>query len=173
MYEKQEIEQYFFDGPTLHHLAAFASRFSNPCCLCTPSLGQELERQGVRARTLDIDERFASLEGFRRYDVARAEPLGEDFGIIICDPPFLTVSLEQLFATVKVLSLGDYSRPLIINYLASRAPAITGVFSPFGLRPTGYRPGYGTIQNLGRNEMEFFGNLGPGHPLKPPVPTIG
>ena len=58
MYERQEIEQYFFDQPTLDHLAAFAARFSNPCCLCTPSLGEELEKRGVRATTLDLDERF-------------------------------------------------------------------------------------------------------------------
>src|SRR5687768_13477140 len=58
MRERQEIEQYFFDTATLDHLARFAARFPNPCCLCTPSLGAELEARGVKAVTLDIDERF-------------------------------------------------------------------------------------------------------------------
>lgn len=172
MHEKLEIEQYFFDEPTLDHLARFAGRFDNPCCLCTPSLGQELERRGIRARTLDLDGRFSLLQGFRLYDISRPEPLDEQFGIIICDPPFWSVSLGQLLETVKVLSHGDYSQPVIVNYLVSRAPIITSVFAAFGLQPTGYRPGYLTTQNVGRNQMEFYGNMGPEHPLRLPATVI-
>lgn len=172
MHEKQEIEQYFFDGPTLDHLAAFAARFSHPCCLCTPTLGQELERRGVAATTLDIDDRFSYLPGFRHYNISAPVPLDRGFSIIICDPPFLSVPLSQLLESVRVLSRGNYSQPLLINYLASKGPLITRVFEPFGLAPTGYRPGYAKIRNTGRNEMEFYGNLGPDMPLKPPVPSI-
>jgi hypothetical protein len=158
MRERQEIEQYFFDEATLDDLARVASRFDNPCCLCTPSLGAELEQRGVLATTLDLDERFSHLRGFRPYDLARPEPLGEQFDIIICDPPFLTISLPQLFAAIEVLSQGDYTQPLLINNLSSRARQITHVLAPFGLQPTGYHPGYRTIQNVGRNRMELFGN---------------
>ncbi len=172
MRERQEIEQYFFDKPTLSHLADFASRFDNPCCLCTPSLGEELEKRGIYATTLDVDERFSMLRGFHLYDISKPEPLGEKFGVIICDPPFLNVSFAELFETVKVLSHGDYSQPIIINCLASRASSITRVFAPFGIGPTGYQPGYSTIQNIGRNRMEFFGNLDAAHPLRLPVMSI-
>src|SRR3954470_9164171 len=108
MHEKQEIEQYFFDEPTLAHLAAFAARFENPCCLCTPSLGQELERRNIHARSLDIDERFSVLPGFRLYDLSKPERLDEKFGLIICDPPFLNVSLDELLRAVTVLSMNNY-----------------------------------------------------------------
>ena len=160
MRERQEIEQYFFDSPTLDDLARLATRFDNPCCLCTPSLGEELEHRGVQVTTLDLDERFAHLRGFRLYDLARPEPLGERFGIIICDPPFLTISLPQLLEALELLSQGDYTQPLIINNLSSRAPQMTRIFAPFDLHATGYRPGYRTIQNIGRNRMELFCNLG-------------
>jgi hypothetical protein len=159
MREKQEIEQYFFDASTLDDMARLASRFDNPCCLCTPSLGEELEQRGVQATTLDLDERFTHLRGFRPYDLAKPEPLSERFGIIICDPPFLTISLPQLFEAIKMLSQGDYTQPLIINNLSSRAPQLIRVFASFGLQPTGYRPRYRTIQNIGRNRMELFGNV--------------
>jgi len=159
MRERQEIEQYFFDDATLDDLTRVASRFDNPCCLCTPSLGEELEKRGVRVTTLDLDERFSHLRDFRLYDLARPEPMGERFGIIICDPPFLTISLPQLFTAIEVLSQQDYTQPLLINNLSSRARQITNVFAPFGLQPTGYHPGYRTIQNVGRNRMELFGNL--------------
>lgn len=166
MKERQEIEQYFFDEVTLDDLARLASRFDNPCCLCTPSLGEELEKRGVRAATLDLDARFTHLRGFRPYDLARPERLSERFGIIICDPPFLTISLPQLFTAIEVLSRGDFSQPLLINYLSSGARQITRVFAPFGLQPTGYHPGYKTIQNVGRNRMELFSNLGAVYELR-------
>ena len=165
MRERQEIEQYFFDAATLDDLASLASRFPNPCCLCTPSLGEELERRGIAATTLDLDDRFTHLRGFRPYDLAKPEPLGERFGIIICDPPFLTISLPQLLGAIEVLGEGDYSQPLLINNLSSRVPQMVRVFASFGLQPTGYRPRYRTIQNVGRNRMEWFGNLGEGYPL--------
>jgi hypothetical protein len=159
MRERQEIEQYFFDDATLDDLAKVASRFDNPCCLCTPSLGEELEKRGVRVTTLDLDERFSHLRGFRTFDLARPEPLGDRFGIIICDPPFLTISLSQLFSAIEVLSQGDDSQPLLLNNLSSRAQQIIRSFAPFGLQPTGYHPGYRTIQNVGRNRMELFGSV--------------
>lgn len=172
MQEKPEIEQYFFDRPTLAHLARFASGFPDPCCLCTPSLGEELEKLGIQATTLDIDSRFAHLRGFRPYDISKPVAMPERFGIIVCDPPFLNVSLMELLHAVEVLSMGNYEQPLLVNYLSSRSRTICRVFAPFNLKPTGYRPGYMTIQNIGRNEMEFFGNIGPDRPLKPPLPSF-
>jgi hypothetical protein len=161
MYELHENEQYFFDPPTLDYLAGVVAVYPNPCCICAPLLGQELERRGVAVRVLDIDTRFAGLRGFRRYDLYRPEWLGEEFGLIICDPPFFNVSLSQLFTALRLLSRHDYGQPLLISYLARRAASITGTFARFNLQPTGYVPGYQTVQKSPRNEIEFFGNVGP------------
>jgi hypothetical protein len=159
VYELHENEQYFFDKPTLAYLADFVSQFENPCCLCAPLLGQELERRGAQVRTLDIDERFSSLRGFRKYDIYRPEWLGEEFGLILCDPPFYNVSLSQLFAAIRMLSRNDFTQPLLVSYLARRASNVIGTFARFGLQPTGYRPGYQTVRKLQRNDVEFFGNV--------------
>ena len=113
MQERHESEQYFFTDETTGHLADFAARFPNPCCICAPSVGVELGRRGVRARVLDIDERFATTRGFRHYDLFRPEWLGEEFGIILCDPPFFNVSLSQLFAALRLLSRNRYEQPLL------------------------------------------------------------
>jgi hypothetical protein len=160
MYELHEHEQYFFDPPTLQHLADFVEGFERPCCLCAPLLGQELERRGLDVRVLDIDERFAHLKGFRRWDIYRPEWLGEEFGLIVCDPPFYNVSLSQLFSAIRLLSRHDYSQPLLVSYLVRRASSLMGTFARFGLEPTGYRPSYQTVQKVERNEIEFFDNLG-------------
>jgi len=159
VYELHENEQYFFDKPTLAHLADFVQDYSNPCCLCAPLLGQELARRGVSVRILDIDERFAHLDGFLRYDIYRPEWLGEEFGLILCDPPFYNISLSQLFAAIRMLSRNLYTQPLLVSYLARRSASVLGTFARFGLETTGYRPGYQTVQKAARNEIEFYGNL--------------
>jgi hypothetical protein len=79
----------------------------------------------------------------------------------------LSVPLKQVFQAISVLCQGSYKQPLLLNYLSSRAPLITGLFAPFGLRPTGYRPGYAHIQNSGQNRMEFYGNIRPEYGLNP------
>src|SRR2546426_2107205 len=66
MYEKHDTEQYFFDGPTLDHLANFVSSFDNPCCLSAPLLGKTVVERGYHVRILDVDERFAGVPGFMR-----------------------------------------------------------------------------------------------------------
>lgn len=160
MYERHEHEQYFWDAATVSHLADVVSPYPNPCCLCAPRLGHELERRGVQARTLDVDERFAGLRGFRRWDLYRPEWLGEQYGIIVCDPPFFNASLSQLFTAIRLLSRHDYMQPLLLCYLARRSANVLGTFWRFGLEPTGYEPDYVTVQDSDRNRIEFFGNLG-------------
>ena len=47
----------------------------------------------------------------------------------------------------------------MVCYLARRATAIEGTFAPFGLRGTGYHPGYRTVQDIAKNKIEVFSNL--------------
>jgi hypothetical protein len=159
MYELHCNEQYFFDRATLSHLSGFVAGFSNPCCLCAPLLGRELSEQGVQVRVLDIDERFASVAGFRRFDIYRPEWIEEKFGLIVCDPPFFNVSLSQLFAAIRSLSQFDYNQRLLISYLTRRSSNLLGTFGSFNLSPTGYFPSYQTVDNAERNQIEFFSNL--------------
>ena len=160
MYELHKHEQYFFDAATINHLADFASHYHYPCCLCTPLVGQELERRGLKTRTLDLDERFAHLRGYQYYDIQRPEWLGETYGLIICDPPFFRVSLDRLFNAVRTLSRFDYTQPLLICYLSRRGSSVAGTFSRFGLERIDCPIGYQTVQTSERNEVTLFGNLG-------------
>jgi hypothetical protein len=156
--EKHEREQYFFRPRAAVALSRALGEFENPCILCAPFLGAEMALR-TRVRVLDIDERFGRVPGFRRYDLHRPEYLGETFGMIFCDPPFFTVSLSQLFHGIRTLARYDTSTPLAITYLSRRAGALTSVFAPFNLQPTGYRPEYLTVDNDGRNLIEVFANF--------------
>jgi Probable N6-adenine methyltransferase len=160
VHEDHQREQYFFDPPTLDHLADFVAGYVNPACVCAPMLGRALADRGVDVAVLDIDTRFADLPRFREFNVGRPVPTGESYGLIVCDPPFFTVSLSTLFGALRMLAGYDFEQPLLIGYLARRAAALTGTFHRFGLVDTGYEPGYLTVQPVERNRIRFYGNLG-------------
>ena len=159
MLERHEDEQYFWDCETLEALADVAARFENPCCLCAPMLGRVLSRRGLDARVLESDERFAEDAGFARYDLYRPVWRAETFGVLLCDPPFWKVSLSQLFAAIRLLAHHNWEQPLAICYPQRRGKNLCGTFARFGLEPTGYCPGYLTVQELERNRIEFFANF--------------
>lgn len=159
MYELHQNEQYFFNQSTLERLASFVKQFSQPCCLCAPLLGKTLAEQGVSVKILDIDERFASVPGFQRYDIYRPIWIDEEFDLILCDPPFYNVSLSQLFTAIRQLAHYNYNQLLLVSYLQRRVANIMGTFSRFNLTSTGYYPGYQTVQDIERNKIEFFSNL--------------
>jgi hypothetical protein len=159
MEERHEREQYFFDRESLAALADFVSRFERPCCLCAPMVGGELQRRGRTVRVLDVDRRFADLPGFVEWDLYRPRHLDETFDLILCDPPFFNVSLSQLFTAVRLLAHFDLTCRVMISYPVRRSGALLGAFSPFMLRPTGYRPGYQTVQKCEKNDIEFYANF--------------
>lgn len=159
MYERHENEQYFFDQATVEILSAFIRSYRSPSCLCAPSLGKHLAGLGVKVTVLDIDERFADVNGFQHFDIYAPKWVGEKFDLIVCDPPFFNVSLSQLFAAIRMLAQHDFAQPMLISYLSRRSRAIEGTFSPFSLKATGYIPGYQTVRKIAKNEIQFFGNL--------------
>ena len=159
MYERHQREQYFFDPPTLTRLADFAGQFARPCCLCAPLVARELAARGHWVRLLEIDERFAALPGYRRYDLYRPDWLDETYDLILCDPPFFRVSHSQLFTALRTLSHFNFSQPLLLCHLTRRAPRLLGTLALFNLAPTGYFPAYQTVDTTGKSEIEFFSNL--------------
>jgi len=162
MQENHNQEQYFFEPGTLEHLGDFLLGRGRVCCLCAPMLGKWLaENGGADVTILDIDERFADVPGFRKFDLNRLEYLDMRFDLIVCDPPFFNVGLRQLFAAVRAVGRFNYGQQMLVSYLERRREAFLHTFSPFGLEGTGYFPKYDTVQDTERNQIEFFGNLGP------------
>ncbi len=160
MLELHAREQYFWDDATAARLAEVAARFQNPACLCAPLLGVELERRKIVCSTLDVDERFAHLKGFTRFDVYRPTWQTPEFGAIVCDPPFWIVSLSQLFAAVRLLARHNFSMPLAICYPSRRGANLCATFHRFELRATGYFPTYRTVNTTEeRDRIEFFANF--------------
>lgn len=122
-------------------------------------LGKSLVEAGVDVRILDIDERFKDQAGFTRFDISAPHWLGEEFDVVLCDPPFFNVSLRQIAAALQLVSRHLFTQPLLVSYLQRRTAAVLRTFAPFQLLPTGVLPGYESVQDSPRNRIEFFSNL--------------
>lgn len=157
--EKHELEQYFFDRDTIAELAELVDCFENPCCVCTPMLAQALLERGREVALFDVDERFSSLPGFRKWDLERPVYLDEEFDFVICDPPFFNVSLRQLFHAMRTLTHFRYDLPLAMTYLSRRKGAFLRAMGDFELVDTGYRPRYETVEDSAKNEIALFANF--------------
>jgi hypothetical protein len=157
--EQHQREQYFFDEPTLGELCPLIAGFTNPCCLCAPTVAAALHKRGRDVAALDVDRRFAALPRFLHWDLYRPERLEQRFDMVFCDPPFFAVSLSQLFRAIRLLAGFDLSVPVAISYLARREAALLSVFGPMGLRPTGYAPGYRTVRRCAKNDIRLYANV--------------
>ena len=94
-----------------------------------------------------------------KYDIYRPVYRKPRFDLILCDPPFFSVSLSQLFKALHMLGHYDFAQPMMVSYLKRRESAVLGTFARFGLKPTGYCPAYQTVRKCGRNDIEFYSNL--------------
>jgi len=157
--EKHELEQYFFDQDTIDELVELVDCFENPCCVCTPMVAQAMLERGREVAIFDIDERFSSMPGFRRWDLEQPVYLNEEFDFVICDPPFFNLSLRQLFHAMRTLTHFRYDTPLAITYLMRRSAAFVRAMGHFEMVDTGYRPGYATVEASEKNEIGFFSNF--------------
>ncbi len=152
-------EQYFFDEATVAFLGRNLAAYAHPCCLCCPLPGQWLAQQGHRATILDTDRRFQTVVGYRYYDLHAPTWLGDDFGIILCDPPFFNVSLRELEHAIRMLARYDYAQPLVLCYLERREAALLRVFARYGLRPTDKVLGYQDVTPKAKNRIVLYTNV--------------
>jgi len=129
--EKREYEQFFFSEESLAGLVRVASDFRYPCLLCAPTLGVALESMGRRCRTLDIDVRFSGLGGFKFFDLNHPISFGEEYDLVLCDPPF-GFDVQQVFEAVDILRGGA---TVVVSWYQSRLAQFLRVFSD--VKPVG------------------------------------
>lgn len=154
--EQHGNEQYFFDRDTRDFLVGLLSAYGNPCLLAVPTVAREMPD----VRLLDIDERFADLDGFVKWDMYRPEPRDEEFDLIVADAPFKTVSYSQLFDAIRVLTKGNFQTEIVLTGLARREHDLLSTFHPFGIKPTGVQARYVSVQNQdGHTRIMFYSNF--------------
>jgi len=159
MIEDHSNEQYFFDDATRAWLVNWLQPFDSICLLCAPTLGSALIDAGKAPAILDIDERFAQLPGFIKWDIKRPTHVPQRFDVIFCDPPFFNVSLRVLRSAIEMLAHYDPTQKLALCYLTRRKAAVLKSFRAFGLRETVKRIGYESVVPGAKNEIELLGNF--------------
>lgn len=157
--ERHDKEQYFFDDETLRFLVSTCLGRGKICCLCCPSLGMALEQAGQDVHTLDIDERFSVLNGFRQFDIESPTWLGVKYGLIVCDPPFFLIAPSLLRKTIDMISLYDHQQLLVISYLRRREETILEAFRSYGLIPSRRVAGYKSVLDKEKGLIEFYDNI--------------
>ncbi len=152
-----KLGQFFFTEETAKALVEKLDRFEHPCCLCTPSLGNEWHKKGKEVRVLDIDKRFDFLPGYRYYDLRKPEYLNETYDVIILDPIFFPP--EFLLRVINVLTRNNYNQRLLIVYKTSMEKHFLEVFEEYGVFPSNYYPDYPHVSEAGKKEFMFYANF--------------
>uniref|UniRef100_A0A0G4HV59 Uncharacterized protein n=1 Tax=Chromera velia CCMP2878 TaxID=1169474 RepID=A0A0G4HV59_9ALVE len=131
--ENHQRDQYFFAPPTREFLREFVQGYQSPCLLFMPSMASELPA----VRCLDIDDRFEGISpGFRLFDAYRPARPADDppYDIIIADPPFDKLRVDQLYKCMRELGMTEEGGPrLLLSYPLRREEALLASFP--SLRP--------------------------------------
>jgi hypothetical protein len=158
--ERRDLEQYFWTTECVHKLM-YALRYQfDPCCLGTPSLAHAWHFEENRSEWLfDIDERFNYLPKFRYFDIRSPENQDETFRVVICDPPFFYIPLEQIFAAVEMICKGDFSTKILIGFLKREEATLLKTFAPFRLSRTNFSLEYAHVKSNKWTNYALYSNI--------------
>ena len=155
--ERHNLEQYFFTKDMIDkYITALMMRFEDKetiekklCLICAPSLATAFyERHNIAVPCLDIDTRFANLPGFRYFDLCNPESFPNEFELILIDPPFFYISLEQMAKALTMVTKAS-SAPqgckLMISFMLKDEQRVKQAFSAFNLERTTLELEYATV----------------------------
>lgn len=158
------LGQFFFTADTARRLAQALDGHANPCCLCTPRLAHEWQQRGRSVRLLDCDPHFQSIGRFQRFDLRQPQPLGEEFDVVVADPPFLFAPL--LARAVRALISPSSESKLYMTFPVEREPELLSAFADYELQPLDFPMRWCNIRPAFQGDFRLYGR----HPL--PVPEI-
>ena len=146
--ERHDLEQYFWTEDTVKKLMLAMESFTDVCCLTTPSLAHAWHIEGKEEALYDIDTRFEYLPKFRYYDISKdyLDEVKEQFRIVVFDPPFFYIPMEQLFKAVSHIVNNDFNTKIMIGFLKREEKSLLEYFDPFGLRRTNFSLKYTTVK---------------------------
>jgi Probable N6-adenine methyltransferase len=159
--ENHTIEQFFWTNETVNKLLAACeySFVKTTGCLMSPSLGHGMYEQGREEKVLDIDKRFSYLPGFIQYDITNPKTLDEDFKLLVLDPPFFLIPIEQIRDAVDVLTKKDYSTKIIIAFIIRGEERLRKAFINYQLYPTTLTPQYASIKPNKWKNFRLYSNI--------------
>ena len=152
--ENHEYEQFFWTTNVVDKLIkSFEYDFvDETCCLTTPSLAVAMNNQGRDEVLLDIDSRFNFLPKYKYYDVRTPYGLDNNFKLLVLDPPFFVIPIEEFRKAVDILTKNNYSTKIIIAFIKREEKRLIEAFKEYNLKPTNFELEYSSIKpNKWRN----------------------
>ena len=141
--ERRDLEQYFFTTNNINSfINIFNMTYPDPaeieekvCLVWAPSLAKALyDEWDIKVTICDIDKRFEHLPGFRYFDLKEPYDIPEKtFDLILIDPPFFSVTLEQQAKAMAVLAKDNFKWKLLISYPYRDESKLLYAFRDFGL----------------------------------------
>lgn len=157
--ERHEYEQFFWSKETVEKLIKACEFIPECCCLTTPSLAVGFHNKGVERTLLDIDERFNFLPKFKYYDVRTPTKLNESFQIIVLDPPFFSVPIEEFRKAVDVITDKNYNTKIIIGFLKREENRLLQAFNDYNIKKTNFKLEYASIKPNKWDNFALYSNV--------------
>ena len=170
--ERRDLEQYFFTKNILgQFITALTMRYATQeeleekvCLICAPSLSKAFYDQlGYTVTVLDIDTRFNDLPGFVYFDLQRPQDctdervLNNKFELMLFDPPFFYITLDQMSEALQVVSRrSPHHRKmnLGLSFMTRDKTEVLRAFRQFPLEKTNLALEYATVKP---NRWENYG----------------
>ena len=122
----------------------------------------DAEAAGTPYLLLDRDERFGFLSGYRSFEFEHPAPVSSEYkyDVVLCDPPFANLPLDELRVALERLADDDESRaaPLYIAYNARREAALLETFP--GLERKSAALGYESVKSTTQQQIILYGSIG-------------
>ena len=129
------------------------------CCFTTPSIAHQMHINGQDETLLDIDRRFEYLPKFKYYDAYDPKHLEEDFRLLIIDPPFFAIPIEQIRKAVDVITNNNYNTGILIAYIKRNEKRLRLAFKEYKLFPTSFPLEYVSIKPNKWSNFVLYSNI--------------
>ena len=158
--ERHDLEQYFWSTKTVSQLQHALEYQPDVCCLTTPSLAHAWYEQDRHEVLLDIDTRFEYLPRYRYFDLrAPVKAPDENFSIIVVDPPFFYIPMQQIRDAVLTVTGGRTGVPLLIGFLRREERSLLETFTDFGITETKFPLEYATVKPNKWQNYALYSNM--------------
>lgn len=159
--ENHQWEQFFWTKQVVDNLAkSLKYQFvEKTCCLTTPSLAHKFYEEGREEVLLDIDKRFDYLPKFRYYDLTDPDDINGDFRLLVMDPPFFLIPVEQIRVAVDQITNNNYDTKIIIAFLKRSEQRLRIAFKPYKLVPTKFQLEYVSIKPNKWSNFVLYSNI--------------
>ena len=162
--ENHAYEQFFWTENVVNKLkyAINMLYMDNICGLMTPSLIHSLYLEEKYELLLDIDRRFQYLPKYYYYDVMTPYALDdshEPIRILVIDPPFFHIPIEEVAKAVNVLTNHNYNTKILIAFIIRGEKRLRKAFKEYNLYPTTFQLEYSSIKSNKWRNFCLYSNI--------------